>query len=115
MGQSLLPLVASNEFGNSQFAIRNSIFSTYHGNQFGLFSQRMVRNRHWKYVYNASDIDELYDLESDPAELTNRIGDTSCAEEIQQLRHSLIDWMEKTGDRLLNGWTRNTLLSGRKL
>ncbi len=123
MGQSLLALAASDTIRNAsdafstspQFATRNSIFSTYHGNQFGLFSQRMLRERGWKYVYNASDIDELYDLERDPAEMTNRINDSSCAEDLQRLRHLLVEWMEKTEDRLLNDWTKNTLLSGRKL
>ena len=35
----------------------------YFGNQFGLYSQRMVRNRRWKYVWNLTAEDELYNLE----------------------------------------------------
>ena len=50
---------------------RDDIFATYHGNQFGAYSQRMVRNRRWKYVWNATAEDELYDLEHDPGELRN--------------------------------------------
>ncbi|MFN8445988.1 MAG: sulfatase-like hydrolase/transferase [Caldilineaceae bacterium] len=96
-------------------AIRNSIFSTYFGNQFGLYSQRMVRDRRWKYIWNPTDVDELYDLERDPAELVNRISDTTCAEELRRLRHELVHWMESTSDSLLNGWTKQQLLEGRKL
>ena len=50
---------------------RQDIFSMYHGNQFGLYSQRMVRDRRWKYIWNATAEDELYDLETDPGELYN--------------------------------------------
>jgi arylsulfatase A-like enzyme len=123
MGQSLFDLVnteihreETGETGsrNTQYATRNTIFSTYYGNQFGLYSQRMVRDRRWKYVWNASDVDELYDLEHDPAELINRASAPSCAHELRRLRHQLMHWMEVTEDRLLNVWTRRQLLEGLK-
>ncbi len=94
---------------------RDSIFASFHGNQFGAYSQRMVRDRRWKYVWNAMDIDELYDLETDPGELSNRIYDPRCGEELTRLRHRLADWMQQTGDALWNGATRRVLLKGRKL
>lgn len=50
---------------------RTDIFSQYFGCQFGLYSQRMLRDRRWNYVYNATDIDELYDTQLDPGELCN--------------------------------------------
>ncbi len=46
-------------------------FSSYNGQQFGLYCQRMIRDRKYKYVWNATDIDECYDLENDPHELVN--------------------------------------------
>jgi len=109
-GQSLLPLLA----GDTTKA-RDDIYATYFGNQFGLYSQRMVRDRRWKYVYNATAEDELYDLAADPGEVHNRALDPSCADELARLRRRLVAWMEETEDPLLNGWTRGQLLEGRKL
>ena len=109
-GQSLLPL-----FAGSQENGREDIFSVYHGNQFGLYSQRMVRDRRWKVVWNATAEDELYDLETDPGEVNNRATDRACADELARLRRRVVAWMEATRDPLLNGWTRAQLLEGRSL
>ncbi|MGQ9684511.1 MAG: sulfatase-like hydrolase/transferase [Anaerolineae bacterium] len=108
-GQSLLPVLAGAE-GTE----RDSIFATYHGSQFGLYSQRMVRDQRWKYVWNATAEDELYDLQADPGERDNRARDPACEDELAQLRARLIGWMEETKDPLLNDWTRAQLLEGRK-
>lgn len=106
-GRSLLPLVRG-ELDNG----RRDIFCMYHGNQFGLYSQRMVRDRRWKYVWNATAEDELYDLESDPGELHNLATDPSCRDELIRLRQRLLVWMEGISDRLLNPWTRAQLQEG---
>ena len=42
-----------------------------HGEVWGYHSQRMVRTERWKYVYNPCDVDELYDMQSDPMETQN--------------------------------------------
>jgi len=94
---------------------RADIFSTFHGCQFGLYSQRMVRDRRWKYVWNATDLDELYDLGDDPAELVNRASDAACARELRRLRGRLVEWMAATEDPLLNPWIRSQLLRGLKV
>jgi arylsulfatase A-like enzyme len=86
----------------------------YYGNQFGFYSQRMVRNRRWKYVWNATAEDELYDLEADPGELRNRTGDPTCRETVRALRRRLVDWMQTTGDQQLNEWIRDQLLNDLK-
>jgi arylsulfatase A-like enzyme len=91
---------------------RQDVFAMYHGNQFGLFSQRMVRDRRWKYVWNATAEDELYDLADDPAELHNLARDRTHAAELARLRHRLIQWMDEIGDRLLNRWTRTQIGEG---
>ncbi len=89
---------------------RDDIFVPYYGNQFGLYSQRMVRYTRWKYVWNASAEDELYDLDDDPAELCNLAAFSSYNHELARLRARLVAWMETTDDRLLNPWTRRALL-----
>jgi len=108
-GLSLLPLFAG-ERDNG----RCDIYSQYFGNQFGLWSQRMVRDRRWKYVWNATGEDELYDLEADPGEVRNRATDPACRDELARLRRRLVAWMEEIKDPLNNRWIRTQLLEGLK-
>lgn len=88
---------------------RIDIFAAYHGNQLGLFSQRMVRDRRWKYIWNATAEDELYDLANDPGEITNVSAQPEYASELMRLQERMVAWMEQTHDRLLNSWTRRQL------
>ncbi len=97
-------------FGNPEsWPERPDILSAYHGNQFGLYSQRMVRDRRWKYVWNLTAEDELYDMAADPAEVTNRATDPECAAEIQRLRQRLLAWLNATQDPLAT-WAGNVQL-----
>jgi arylsulfatase A-like enzyme len=109
-GQSLSALAC----GKAK-STRQDIFATYHGNQFGLYSQRMVRDRRWKYIWNATAEDELYDLENDPGELHNLAQNSECAGQLRRLRLRLVEWMEDTGDTLLNTWTKPQIEEGRKV
>jgi len=109
-GQSLLPLPAGRHDNG-----RTDIFSMFFGNQFGLYSQRMVRDRRWKYVWNLTAEDELYDLETDPAELHNRATDPAARDELARLRRRTVAWLEATKDPILNEWTRPQLLEGLKV
>ena len=109
-GQSLLPLMLGEQDNG-----RQDIFAMYHGALFGLYSQRMVRDRRWKYVWNATAEDELYDLESDPGEIHNLTADPTRQDEIARLRHRTVAWMEQTHDLLLNPFTRTQLLEGLKM
>ena len=72
----------------------------------------MVRTRRWKYAWNATAEDELYEMAGDPAELDNRATDSACADVLAHLRQRLVAWMEATEDKLLNGWTRVQILEG---
>jgi arylsulfatase A-like enzyme len=114
-GQSLLPLAGVSSAVDADQPPRTDIFASYHGNQFGLYSQRMVRDHEWKYVWNATSQDELYRLTTDPGELVNLVGQPTFTAELARLRQRLVAWMETTRDPLLNGWTREQLLDGRKL
>jgi arylsulfatase A-like enzyme len=104
-GASLLPALAG-----EPLAARPDVFGMYYGNQFGFYTQRMVRDPRWKYVWNATAEDELYDLEADPAELRNRAADPACAAVLEARRRRLVEWMEAVGDQQLNPWIREQLL-----
>ena len=71
-----------------------------------LISQRMIRHGSLKYVFNAADTDELYDLEEDPHEMNNRVGDAACREKLGDIRDRLRAWMESRGDALLTYFRR---------
>jgi arylsulfatase A-like enzyme len=100
-GLDLLP-VARGDTGTG----RQDIFAQYQGTQFGLYTERMVRDRKWKYVWNPTDVDELYNLESDPAELINLAQDPRYRDELMRLRARLLEWMTPIGDPMLNEFTR---------
>ena len=64
--------------------------------------RRMVRTRRWKYVHDPlsppEERDELYDLEADPAELTNVVSDPVNATVIAEMRARLEAWRSATGE-----------------
>ena len=66
-GESLLPFLS----GTPPWE-RAVHYAEYHGDWYGHYSSRMVTDGRWKLVWNLSDFCELYDLEHDPHELTNR-------------------------------------------
>ncbi|MCU1534697.1 MAG: sulfatase [Glaciihabitans sp.] len=97
-------------------ADREFVVSSYNGQQFGLFSQRMIRTRTWKYVWNLTDTDELYDLQADPGEIVNRIADENVTTILASLRLQLLQQLTTDHDSLVgNAWMRHQLESGRKL
>jgi len=92
--RSFLPIVEGRE-GQG----RDAVFAHFYGfDTRGLFLQRMVRTERLKYVYNPSDIDELYDLESDPHELTNRVADPEERNALRRLQTRLLAEMTATND-----------------
>ncbi|MEF3303858.1 sulfatase-like hydrolase/transferase [Paenibacillus sp. GYB003] len=95
---------------------RHAVVASYNGQQFGLYTQRMIRTSAWKYVWNTTDVDELYDLRRDPAELDNRIRDPQHAALVASLRRQLYETLLADGDALVrNEWVRRQLLHGAKL
>jgi len=92
--RSLVPLLGE---GGADW--RDDVVAEYHGHRY-LFSQRMVRWDNYKYVFNASSFDELYDLERDPYELKNLADDPSMRAVVQEGRRRLLRWIDETGDDL---------------
>ncbi len=55
--------------------------------------RKMVRTDRWKWVHDPlGDFDELYDLEADPHELTNRAGDETLGPIVDEMRDHLLRW-----------------------
>ena len=92
-GRSLLPLFQEPERRDWS----DDILCMYYGGEF-LYTQRMLITPRYKYVFNAFDIDEVYDLERDPNELHNIVADPAASSVVADLRDRLYALMERHGD-----------------
>ncbi|WP_417385287.1 sulfatase [Gimesia sp.] len=86
--------------------VRKALFGQYDLHNNGLAYLRMIRTHKLKYVkhYRAKNMDELYDLESDPGENTNllhRRTRQKWQETADQLETQLIDWQKSIQDPIL--------------
>jgi len=61
---------------------------------------RLIFDGRWKYVYRPGDVDELYDLHTDPEELCNLASAAEAAGQLVHLRAGLAAWMRRTDDPL---------------
>jgi arylsulfatase A-like enzyme len=114
-GKSLLGILkGENNYPDNSF--REYIVSTFNGQQFGLYTSRMIRTDHWKYIWNTTDIDELYDLKKDPHELRNIIRDRENSKTVEELRRKLYNELDGFGDGLVKTyWLKEQLLNNRKM
>lgn len=100
-GEDLVRLAAE-----AEYRPRDVGFSQYFGTESGLYSCRMIRDDRYKFVYHpVGSCHELYDLQEDPGELRNRVGDPSLAEVRKRLMARLWEEMDAIGDRLASKWT----------
>ena len=124
-GSSLLPLAAGTSPGHAEVFVEKTYHSYYD-------PMRGIRTRDWKYIRNfeaglgveiPADIAgggayrdlagrlqpsvhepvELYNLQTDPDELTNLAGRPECAAVQAGLEAKVVTWMRETGDPLLDG------------
>jgi arylsulfatase A-like enzyme len=86
----------------------DAAYAEYHGDEWGLYSMRMIRTQTAKYVYSPHGTDELYDLMADPYELVNRVEDPAYSGLRAELRDRLRAWMIETDDPLAL-WARRVL------
>lgn len=93
-GQSLLPLLTGEDTREE-----SDTMSETHGH-FHKHLARMIVNPRYKYIWNAKDIDELYDLEHDPYEMMNLINDDDHSEVLKEMQERLRYWRDKTEDRV---------------
>ena len=87
--QSEQPRAAFMEFG--RYEIDHDGFG-------GFQPIRAVCDGRFKLVVNLLTTDELYDLQNDPQEMRNRIGDPACAKDRDRLHDRLLQWMNDTRD-----------------
>ena len=64
----------------------------------------MARSGGLKYVLRLYEDDQLYDLERDPMELRNVVGDPAYAKDVGRLRASILTFFLETGDRVPRGF-----------
>ncbi len=98
-GSSLGPFLR-NENSNSW---RDSIYIQCDGVEV-YYTQRMVRTKKYKFVYNPVDIDELYDLENDPYELHNLADDPKIQDIKREMYVKLWENAYKSEDTIFNGY-----------
>lgn len=75
-------------------------YAENHGSRFRL-TQRILWDGSWKFVFNGFDFDELYDLETDPNELTNLIDHPEQQERADAMMRQIWERIKETGDRTL--------------
>lgn len=86
---------------------------TFYGQFLGTeyyYTQRIIRDKRYKYVFNGFDIDELYDLERDPYELINLAGKKEYEELKKELIKELWRWAVKTDDIIFNPYPTVSLI-----
>jgi arylsulfatase A-like enzyme len=75
--------------GQAPRTSRDAIYLEFHGIRY-LYSQRALVTRDgYKYIFNAGDFDEFYDLNRDPGELNNGIEAPEYRETVIRLRERL--------------------------
>ncbi len=109
-GLSMLPLLR----GEAQPEREAFAVSSSNGQQFGFFCNRSIRTARWRYVWNLTDVDELYDHDADPGELRNLAADPAYAGTLQELRRQLYDKLIACDDPFAKGWVGKQLTEGRK-
>jgi len=102
-GRSLCPLLSKERPAEWE----DDVMCVWNGHHF-LYESRMVVDGRYKYVFNAPEIDEFYDLEQDPCEMRNLINDEAYGAEVAHMRSRLIHWAEKVDDPLA-GWIKNLI------
>lgn len=102
-GISLWPLL----LGEDQY-LRDEVYMEFHGDELGLYSQRILRTERYKFIYNGPDINELYDLQIDPFEMVNLVDDPLYRELKEDLKERLVEKM-KAHDDPLTRWISTVL------
>ncbi len=90
-GKSFLPILEG-----EKIPWRDTIVVEFNGVNSLATSMATVRKGEFKYGWNCSSKDELYDLSKDPYEMKNLIGDRRFSGKIKEMRILLENWMSET-------------------
>ena len=112
-GQSPIPSIHARDMSGiltgRDPAWYDSVYSEYHGDVWGMYTQRMVRTKDWKYVYNPYDADELYDMVHDPYEMRNLAADPAYGQKLQEMKARFLGWVDETQDVFTYDFVRRML------
>lgn len=75
-------------------------YAEFHGQRY-FFTQRILWREQLKYVLNAYDFDEMYDLERDPHEMNNVVDDPAYAERKDDMLRGIWRNVHDSGDEVL--------------
>ncbi len=98
-GRDLMRADWSDPNNPASFAMHRPI-----GDWMNVTDWRMIERQRFKYVWYRDQGGELFDLENDPAEICNLIGQDEHQSRVAALRLELNDFLEQTGDPLLPNW-----------
>jgi len=101
-GRSLMPLLCGDAG-----PWRERVFVEFFGVNSLSTTMASVREGRFKYGWNCSSYDDLYDLENDPHEMTNLVDDQDHAAILEHLREAMETWMVETDHPSL-GYYRRT-------
>lgn len=97
-GTSLMPMLKNQD--NADFP-PEEIYTQSNGNEvYGI--QRSVMTRDFKFVYNAFDFDELYDLRKDPDEIVNVVDDPNYSDVIKSMYRKIWQFAYDHEDTCVN-------------
>ena len=75
-------------------------FAEYFGGRIYL-TQRVIYDGDWKLLFNGFDVDELYNLQNDPYEMSNLAADPAYDAQLKHMFGLLWQQVQKTGDHSL--------------
>ena len=95
-GASLLPLI-----NGKADNWRDRVVTEFGGVNDLATTMRTLRWKNLKYGFNVTNEDELYDLETDPYEMTNQIDHPDYQDALRELRQRMTEWMRTSRDGAL--------------
>lgn len=98
-GTSLIPFLRD----DSPADWRDAVFTQCNGVEL-FYTQRSVMTREFKYVFNGFDMDELYDLRSDPHEMKNLADDAAYGDIKRRMLRRMWKFAHREGDSAINGY-----------
>jgi len=98
-GRSLVPIFR----GSTPDDWPGSFYGQFLGAEY-YYTQRIVRDDRYKYVFNGFDFDELYDLQEDPHEMRNLAGDPNYEGVKRRMVEEMWRWAVKTNDIIFSSY-----------